>query len=436
MLGAVRICIVTIALPDHGVGGMQDHAADLARGLARAGHDVTVVAPQSDAETALEGVRIHRVDPPGLHMDARWRAASLAAFDELHAREPFDVVHSEGSSALELVRRRRHEATPVVVMFHGNFLGQALAALSRIARRPRGALGELGLLRRLAADHFPHGNWRVFGACESIVPSAQQVRATRLSHMLSRDRVHVVPNGVDTDVFAPRRRLDARADLGLGDGPILLCVGRLNREKGVGRAVEALALLPEARLVVVGEGEELPALESAADELGLRDRVDFVGRRTHREIATYLAAADVFLFPTERDEAAPLVLPQALASGAAVVATRIGGIPEVVGDDAVGILVPPGDAAALASAAARVLAEPRLRDALGAAARARALERYSIEAMVEGTLEVYETALRRTLRRQSRSSQSLRRGRELERRLSVASDPPEQAAQMEELRHA
>jgi phosphatidyl-myo-inositol dimannoside synthase len=394
----MRICIVTIALPVHGIGGMQDHADDLAAGLAAAGHRVEVLTAAHPTGLELEerdGVRIHYLPAPGLHMDARWRAASLAAFDRLAGAERFDVVHSEGSSALELVRRGRDRATPTVVMFHGNFLGLAHASVRRARRRPAALPREVALLRTLCRDHFPHGNWRVFRRCEAIVPSQQQLRGTRLSHLLRRDRVHVVPNGVDTELFSPAPQAEARAELGLPSGPLAVCVGRLNREKGFGHAMATLRTVPELRLVIVGDGEERGALEREAGEQQVAERVVFAGAQPHERIARYLAAADLFLFPTERDEAAPLVLPQALAAGAAVIASACGGVTEVVGADEAGILVPPGDAAALAAAVRGLLESPEERRRLQATARRRAVERYSLDSMVAATEGVYRIACAR-----------------------------------------
>jgi glycosyltransferase involved in cell wall biosynthesis len=215
----------------------------------------------------------------------------------------------------------------------------------------------------------------------------------------------VVPNGIDADLFRPRPLPEARALLGLGDGPLFACVGRLTEEKGIHHALSALALLDgeasSARLVVVGEGEEREPLEGLASRLGIERRVIFAGAQPHEKVALYLAAADAFLFPTERDEAAPLVLPQALACALPIVASRTGGITEVIGETGeYGMLVPPGDVTALAQAMRTLLDDERLRWRLGEASRRRVLEDYTIERMTERTLAVYEVAKDR-LRRSS-----------------------------------
>jgi glycosyltransferase involved in cell wall biosynthesis len=154
-----------------------------------------------------------------------------------------------------------------------------------------------------------------------------------------------------------------------------------------------------ARLVVVGEGEERERLEGLARRLGIERRVVFAGAQPHEKVALYLAAADAFLFPTERDEAAPLVLPQAMACACPVVASRTGGITEVIGESGEhGMLIPPGDVPALTQAMRTLLGDKRLRRRLGEAARRRVLEEYTIERMTERTLAVYEVARDRLLR--------------------------------------
>jgi glycosyltransferase involved in cell wall biosynthesis len=252
--------------------------------------------------------------------------------------------------------------------------------------------------------HFRHGNWYRFRACEVIVPSGQQVKDVCRSNLLKRSRVHVVPNGIDADHFRPRPIADARASLGLGDGPVFVAVGRLSPDKGFHHALRALALVDgggsSARLVIVGDGEERRRLEGLARELDIDGRVIFVGAQPHEAVAQYLAAADAFLFPTERDEASGLVLLQAMACARPVVASRSGALAEAIGDSGeCGILIPPGDVPVLARAMRTLMSDEELRQELGNAARARVLAEYTIERMTERTLAVYEIARARLARR-------------------------------------
>jgi glycosyltransferase involved in cell wall biosynthesis len=405
----MRICIVAFFAPQHGIGGMQDHTHDLGRGLVRAGHEVWVITsrhPEGKREESVDGVRYLFVDAPRYQYDPAWLRGSYSEFVRLHAERPFDVLHSESSSAIEHVRRGVHRRVPFVVMIHGALIGLAKARLKSAlrTRRPVPVLRALRGAQWLAMHkHFRHGNWYRFRACEAIVPSLQQVKDTRRSNLLKQSRMHVVPNGIDADLFRPRPVPDVRTELGLGEGPIFACVGRLSLEKGFHHALEALALVDgdtsSARLVIVGDGEARHRLEKLARELRVDERVTFVGAQSHERVALYLAAADGFLFPTERDEAAPLVLPQAMACALPVVASRIGGITEVIGQSGeYGILVPPGDVRALTEAMRTLVADEPLRRRLGEAARRRVLEEYTIERMTERTLAVYEVARDRLLR--------------------------------------
>jgi glycosyltransferase involved in cell wall biosynthesis len=309
-------------------------------------------------------------------------------------------VHSESTSALGLLRRGVHRRVPVAAKFHGNYLGLAGATVNRAVRESGAAprLREAKHLVWLTAGHVVPLDVVVrFRACEAMVPSQQQVDGTVRSFFLDRARVHVVPNGISVEDFESRGREEARESLGLGRGPILICVGRLARDKGFANAIEALARVEsgDARLLILGNGPERALLEQTARKARVSDRVDFLGSKPRAEVVDYLAASDVFLFPTERDEAAPLVPLEAMAVGLPVVASDIGGGAELIESGGNGLLVPPASVDSLARAIDSLLADDALRRRMGEAARERIVERYTIEAMTRQTVAVYELAAKR-----------------------------------------
>jgi glycosyltransferase involved in cell wall biosynthesis len=167
------------------------------------------------------------------------------------------------------------------------------------------------------------------------------------------DRVVAQHNGVNGELFKLRDRAAVRAELGVSRDRRLICfVGRLGAEKAVGVLIEALGHLRRAGredvdLALVGGGALEGELRAQVDQLGLQDRVRFCGMRPHAEIPLWVSACDVLALPSLR-EGCPNVILEALASGRPVVASRVGGIPELLNGDN-GLMVPPKDAPALAT---------------------------------------------------------------------------------------
>ena len=199
---------------------------------------------------------------------------------------------------------------------------------------------------------------------------------------VAAERVRVLRNGVDLELFRPGDREGARRRLDL-DGPTLLSVGQLIERKGHHLVVDALRELPAVRLLVVGDGPERGALERRARAAGVAARVRFLGAVPHAELAALYGAADALVLASSREGWANVLL-EAMACGTPVVATDIWGTPEVVADPAAGRLVPERTPAALAAAVAALLADPPAR-----AATRRYAERFSWDATVEGQLALF-----------------------------------------------
>jgi glycosyltransferase involved in cell wall biosynthesis len=190
----------------------------------------------------------------------------------------------------------------------------------------------------------------------------------------------VNPNGVDAVRFQPDGPRAARSD-----DPLVLDVGRLCHQRAPDIAVAALALMrtPSVRLRLVGDGPDRARIERLAAMLGVADRVELVGFRP--DTAPEVRAADVVVVPSRYDGMA-LVTLEAMACGAAIVATRVAGSSCL---DGAGVLVPPEDPQSLADAVDALLAMPGERERLGSAARARVVERYPLERSVDHTLALW-----------------------------------------------
>jgi glycosyltransferase involved in cell wall biosynthesis len=228
---------------------------------------------------------------------------------------------------------------------------------------------------------------------DGYVTTGEMIREHLIGVGIPPDRIVSIPTGVDVERFSPDVSGDAvRAEFGVGRGaPLVSVIGVLRSWKRHDVFLEAVRLLREGgspvRALVVGEG---PQRERIAGEIAGKDLARVVRMTGYRhDIPKIVAASDVIVLPSDRFEGVPQVILQSLAMRRAVVASPIGGIPEVVHHEKTGLLCPAGDPPAFADAIARLLADPQLRERLGEAGRKLVLSRYSSTAMCERTEAFY-----------------------------------------------
>jgi glycosyltransferase involved in cell wall biosynthesis len=228
---------------------------------------------------------------------------------------------------------------------------------------------------------------------DCVIASAESVKEFYVRQVVADpDRVDVIYNAVDFSALntsAPRAELRARLNVPAGT-LVAGVIARLTDQKGHTYLFEALAREPalaDLRLIVVGDGPLRAALERQVADRGLASRVFFLGSR--RDLGDLLSAMDIFVLPSLW-EGLPLSMVLAMGAGLPVVSTRVAGIPEVVRDGRTGLLVPPGDQAALAGALTRLVGSAGERQALGAAAREYVLPRFGVERYVASVVSVYE----------------------------------------------
>ena len=338
------------------VGGPASHAPELAAFLSARGHGVEVVttADRPPGPRPYRVSHVPRSTPPGL------RHARVAALIARRARGA-DVVYatsmiSRAGAATTLARR------PLVLKLVAD------AAYERAKRRGlfdgsladfQGFEGGLEVKALRAARDFA-----IRRAAQVVCPSAF-LREVALGWGLPPEKITVLPNAIPP-LPSLRPSAELRAELGV-DGPLLAFAGRLNPQKALDVALEALAAVEGASLALAGDGPERERLECRVDDLGLSDRVRFLGARTREQVLELFAAADASLLSSSWENF-PHTVVEALAVGTPVLATAVGGVPEVVRDGENGLLVAPNDAGALAGAIRRFLDEDGLRERLAAAA--------------------------------------------------------------------
>ena len=293
------------------------------------------------------------------------------------------IVHSRNWGGIEAVLAARAARVPVAIHSEHGYEVDSLAGLP-FRRRA---------FRRIA-----------YALADAVFTNSEELREYHARQArISAERLRVIYNGVDTIRFAPRLavRLRVRQELGLpADCLVLGTVGRLVPIKDHGTLLKAAALLASqganVRVVLVGAGSQRDALQKqAAEDVHLSGRVIFTGASDN--IPDLLNAMDVFVLPSLGEGMSNTVL-EAMASALPVLATRVGGNPELIEDGRSGFLFAPGDVAGLAGQLQRLLQQPTLRQEIGAAARERVVSLFSLEHMIAEYRNLYrELAMRRHL---------------------------------------
>lgn len=343
-------------------GGPADHVADVAPVLASLGHDVTVVMPSGAAATRVTAAGVRHLP---LSVASKSDVRGAAGFAALLRRERPDVLHCQDRRA-GLVGRvaARAARVPVVFTLHGAPDGLSYLVRGNLRAAPERSRDRLYYL------HAERWLARLGGGL--IVSPSEAIAEYLRRHVgVPTAQVRVVPNGVDLARFSP----------GGPGGAGVLWLGLMGEVKRLDVLLSALALAPDVRAVLAGDGPLRPTVAARAAELG--GRVSLPGFVA--DPVGVLRAADAFVLCSAAENL-PLSLLQAMACGLPVVATRVGGIPEVVRDGVDGLLVPPGDPAALAAALTSVT------PAMGVSARQRVAEAFGIERCAAGLAAVYAEA--------------------------------------------
>lgn len=368
----MRLLFLTSAYLPDGVSGIEMLLLQACRLLRKCGHEIEIITAEVTGPNQVEGVPVHRLnlieaiqarDPRALlDVDRRLRAI-------LQSFQP-TVVHSHDMGALLWFYQRTPQASaaqrpPLVVSIH-NVMTQHLP------------------LQHLKPMSFTRMG-RLLESADWITTVSLSCLQDTLTYAPSiADRIEHLPNGIQPPPH-PAGEPEPDPDQ-------LLCVGRLVRQKGFERAIEAMVAIraqrPAARLLVAGMGPDARALQAQAAQLGLQDAIDFLGLQDEDSVRRLMAGSALVLMPS-RYEGLPLVALEAAWAGRPVVASDCAGLNEAVLTEITGVLVPEGDVPALARAVVALLEDRPRAARLGAAARARAESEYSLAGYVRRCESIY-----------------------------------------------
>lgn len=361
------------------VGGSGVVATELGKHLARRGHQVHFVS--SDTPFRLRGyyenIRFHQVDTPSYYVfkDSPYILALANKLLEVHRRVGLDVIHAHyavpHATAAYLAREMIGECRPAVITtLHGTditLMGAEPSFADSIAFAINQSDG-------------------VTAVSEALV---EQTYATL---PITRDVQHI-PNFVDCEVWYRQETPGLRSRLAEPGERLLIHMSNFRPVKRADQVIEIFAgvvrRLP-ARLVLLGDGPDVPRASALAQRLGIKDRVLFLGNQ--EEVVPLLSASDLFLLPSEQ-ESFGLAALEAMACGVPVVASAVGGVPEVVIDGACGFLRPVGDVPGMVEAAVAILSDPVLQRRMSAAGAERAHTVFCHEAVVPRYQALYDQAI-------------------------------------------
>ena len=344
------------AVSSLGVGGMERVVLQLAHGQQALGHSVSVLALKGgplEAEARERGLKVH-------------------------------ILRGGRLSRLVMMLGMVASVRPHVVHVH-NPTSLHYAIIAKLAVRARVVV----TLHSDQDTHFRAGTPLEWRLTDEVVAVSRAAAATM---QLPHATIGVVHNGIAIPQPGGTRH-STRASLGWDDAVIGIIVARISGRKGHRTLIEAHDVLrsshPAGRLLVVGDGPDKRAVEQLAGDLKLDGAVRFLGARS--DVDTLLEAADYFVLPSDF-EGLPMSVLEAMAHGLPVIASRVGGIPEVIEHDREGLLVPPADPLALAGAIGQLIADPALRRRLGEAARERVDRDFSLDATLRHYQRLYESA--------------------------------------------
>lgn len=372
------------------IGGYERAAERLAVGLTASTHSILVLSERRNSHyphaEIFRGFKIQRwrcIYYPKLHILTSV-VGMLTLLAKLARSAPVWHVHQYGIHAAAAVALGKLTGSAVV-----------LKLTSSGEDGINATTGGMSIWGPLAKRLLVHA--------DAVVATTEELATEASAFGFPKDRIHLIGNAVDTQGFTPvtgAQRSESRLALGLADRPIAIAVGRLVAAKNFAMLIRAWSrqvpsCLQRWQLVIVGDGSERPALEALIHELGIASSVRLIGERT--DLQLWYRAAELYVSSSNYEGLSNTLL-EAMASGLPVVTTAVSGTSALVGRTGAGIVVPVGDEEAFAEALGTMASDSAHATEMGCRARAAVEQDYSVEAVTQSHVRLYETVIARRLK--------------------------------------
>ncbi len=395
----MKICILSRSIPEHSIGGMEIHCWIVACVFAKREHKVKLITTSHP-----KGIEYKKIDKnlevfylkgtkPGKYSKTWWER-SLQKFFELNSVEKFDVVLSESSGALSVLKYKVKNQLniPIILVMHGTAIRDAISQLKQLSIR--------STLAAVKNYIFSLRDIRWIKYSDAVIACSDEVAKSLIEQLkVPKEKVYTILNGVDTEKFSPYiDTLTLRKQLNISEEyKVITCITRLKLEKGVHILLKAFKEVIQQRqnvfLMIVGSGNYQEKLKDISKELNIEEKVKFIGSISHENLAGYYAVGDIFVFPTLAKEGLPWVVLEAMSCGRPVIASRIGGIPQIIKDSENGLLFEPGNINELKEKIFLLLENYEICKKLSKNARDYVVQNLSQEKMIDETLRVISKCL-------------------------------------------
>ena len=382
-----RICLVTHYFPPH-KGGIEQVSYEQSKRLTESGYQIDVLTSKFEGRNTnpIKGIRIHHY--PSLNVAKRFGVPypiisfkAYKTFTQLIKK--CDLVHAHGhvymSSYMAGMVAKKYKK-PFIVTQHNTFIDYQ---------------SFLNIIEQL--NDFIIGK-SVLKHANKVITVSKETMKYVLKLGADKTKTSVIYNGVDIDYFRPVNKGKSREKLGLPKNrKIILSVRRLVYKNGLDTLIESVPLVaqnhPDVLFVVAGKGPSRKLIEDRIKELGIDNNVKLTGFVPDNLLPVYYDAADYFVIPSASGEGLPLVLLEAMACGLPVIATTVGGTPEIIKHMKNGVLVPPRNPEAMAETMSKILSEERLGPTIGEEARRIVENRFTWEENLRQLQEIYNEFL-------------------------------------------
>lgn len=399
----MNICLIATYVTEHIVGGREIHVKDLTEGLVKRNHKVAILTtkhPSGIKHMEKNGVSIYFFGKNKPLIYTRKFSKEFANFfEEVNKKEGFNIVHSQSPIGIGCIKYcKKH--VPLVMTLHGTEYDEIKTSLNVLKAKNIGMKHKIKSIVTTVLFIQDYLKSIRFKCADGIIATSdEQARIINQKYFVDSRKIYTVYNGIDTAIFRHGLSTDIRKKYSINECELILSVARITEDKGIQNIICAMPYIvkeiPNAKLMIVGDGSYVKEIKKLAKKLGLEDSIIFTGTVSFKKLPYFFNACDVFVNPTIRQNGYDLTIVDAMACKKPVVVSNLGSVPTVVKHNVDGILVPPGDVNTLGKKVTKVLKDKKLASMLGGAARKKVVEKFSLDKMVENTSKVYKDVIRK-----------------------------------------